>query len=258
MPVDMHEYKLISRLEKLPPFERGEPADAEVAKLGFPAWRALFTSLLLWGHSTGYRLPSYDQFFDYCRKAYSTGDAGRKFAHWFKPPLAQRTHRRIKGFYESGMAETHLYACLVDAFEDQLREGVVFYDPRIDWKIKWDAAVATRGERFAIDSAWGESAGRNRVEVRRDQIERVRKERTAVSSHWDQLERDRWTRLQIFRSDKTCQSVNGLRLYSMSAVNGLLKEIYDRAKFQENERFFFPIDREGRYSLYQSMLGKRA
>jgi len=125
------------------------------------------------------------------------------------------------------MAEAHLYACLVDAFEDRLREGIVFYDPRINWKIKWDAAVTTRGERFAIDSVWGEPGGRRRTEVRRDKVERERKERTAVSSHWNHSERERWTRLQIFRSEEDCQIVNGVRLFSMAAVNGLL--VHDQA-----------------------------
>lgn len=254
MPVDMHEFKFVLRLEELPPFERGEPEDAEVAALGFPAWRALFTSLLLWGHSTGYRLPSYDRFLDYCRKAYSFGEGGRRFARWFEPPLVQRTDRRIRGFYESGMAEAHLYACLVDVFEDRLRDGLVFYDPRIDWKIKWDAAVVTRGERFAIDSAWGQPGGRRRTEARRDKVERGRKERTAVSSHWDNAERERWTPLQIFRSEGNCQNVNGVRLFSMSAVNELLTRMYDLADYRDEERFFFPTDREGRRRLYRSML----
>lgn len=107
----MHEYKFIIRVEELPSFEQGSEADDEVNKLPFPAWRALFTGLLLWGHSTGYRLPSYEQFFDYCRRAYTLGEDGKRFARWFEMPLRRRTEQRIKSWYESGMAETHLYTC---------------------------------------------------------------------------------------------------------------------------------------------------
>ena len=47
------------------------------------------------------------------------------------PPPADvgwlHTAQRLKLWYESGMAETYLYVCLVDVFEDHLREGVVLY-----------------------------------------------------------------------------------------------------------------------------------
>ncbi len=254
MAVDMHEYRFISRIRKLPPFEPGLQADAEVNSVDFPAWRALFTELLLWGHSTGYRLPTYEDFFDRCRKAFTYGRNARRFAKWFDEPRRSRTERRVKAWYESGMAETHLYTCLIDAFEDILRDGVVLYDPRADWKLKWDVAVLTRGQRFAVNSAWGERSGRRGVDVRRDRVERVRKERTSASSHWGNAERGRWTTLSIFRSDEVCQVVNGLRLFSMDRINELLESMYSSANFDADERFFFPLDDEGRLQLYLSMV----
>lgn len=250
----MHEQRFISRLEGLPRFERGEEADRQVNDVDFPAWRALFTGLLLWGHSTGYRLPSYESFFDYCRRAYTLRDGAKRFGRWFEEPLVERTERRVRGWYESGMAETYLYVCLVDAFEDVLRDGVVLYDPRADWKMKWDAAVITRGERFAVNSFWGALGDRKGVEVRRERVERERKERTAVSSHWGNAERGRWTELQIPRSDEECQVVNGVRLFSIRSVNALLAQMYGRAGYAEDERFFFPSRREERRKLYRRMV----
>lgn len=257
MAVDMHEHKFILRLEELPRFEKGEEADKQVNDIDFPAWRALFTGLLLWGHSTGYRLPSYERFFDYCRKAYTLGEGAKRFGRWFEEPLIEKTERRVKAWYESGMAETYLYVCLVDAFEDVLKDGVVLYDPRTDWKMKWDAAVITRGERFAVNSFWGSPGGRKNVEVRREAVERERKARTSVSSHWENAERERWTELRVFRSEEECQVVNGVRLFSISSVNQLLAAMYERAGYAEDERFFFPQDKSGRRRVYRELLRRR-
>lgn len=251
MAVDMYEFKFLRRLEELPPFQRAGGADEGVNQVPFPAWRAPFTALLLQGHSAGYRLPSYRKFFDLCRRDWSPRTyklKGREesFSKWFEEPLVRRTELRIKGWYEGGMAETYLYVCLADAFEDVLKDGIVLYDPRVDWKQKWDAAVVTRGEKFFVNAFWGEPGGRRGVEERRDRVEKARKARTSVSSHWNNTERDRWTELRISRSDDDCQIVNGLRLFSVRSVNGLLKEIYDRAGFERDERFFFPGPREER------------
>ncbi|MDP9479665.1 MAG: hypothetical protein M3R38_29055, partial [Actinomycetota bacterium] len=183
MLVDMHEFKFVSELEKLDRFAPGGDLDAEVRRVDFPAWRALFTSLVLWCHSTGYRLPSYDQFFAHCRKAYTHPRHKGRFDRWFEPPRESRTVNRVKLWYESGMAETHLYACLVDAFEDQLKEGVVLYDARADWKLKWDVAVLTRGARVRVDAFWGEADDREAVGARRDVVERERRDKNPNGPH---------------------------------------------------------------------------
>lgn len=257
MPVDMHEFKFISELEKLDRFAPGGEIDAEVRRIDFPAWRAPFTSLVLWGHSTGYRLPSYAQFFDYCRKAYTHRRHKGKFDRWFEPPRASRVDKRVRFWYESGMSETHLYACLVDAFEDILKEGVVLYDARADWKLKWDVAVLTRGARVRVDAFWGEAEDREEVSARRDIVEHERKRRTSASAHWGNKEPERWELLRISRTEQDLEDVNGVRLFSMKSVNGLLAQIYDQAGFSEDERFLFPPDRAGRRNLYWSMVKSR-
>ncbi len=77
MSVDMHEWRFRQELGKLPPFIPKDLRDPRVwpskgSKKGeFPAWRALFSSQCLFSHSTGYRLFSYESFFEYCRRAYT-------------------------------------------------------------------------------------------------------------------------------------------------------------------------------------------
>ena len=63
MSVDMFERRFRIELEKLPLFVPDDNRDGAVWKVDFPAWRALFSSLCLYGHSTGYRLPSFEEFF---------------------------------------------------------------------------------------------------------------------------------------------------------------------------------------------------
>src|SRR5690348_5817117 len=79
MTADMHEIKFVWTLEGLPPFQQSGPVDEDVRAIPFPAWRALFSSLILLGHSTGYRLPSFDAFFAYCEKAYTHSEQNRRF-----------------------------------------------------------------------------------------------------------------------------------------------------------------------------------
>lgn len=254
MTVDMHEFKFILELERLPRFEPGEQIDPDVRSIDFPAWRALFSSLVLWGHSTGYRLFSFDAFFRYCKNAYTHQRHGMRFARWFEAPDVERTKQRIKFWYESGMAETYLYACLVDAFEDILKEGVVFYDPRLDWKQKWDAAVVIGSHKFYINAIWGIEDERAAIERQRDVVERERKKLTSVSAHWDNKERERWTVLTISRSDADCQIINGLRLFSIFSINGLLGNIYRDTNLRRP--FFFPEGARERRRVYDRLIGK--
>lgn len=254
MSVDMHEYKVLLQLRELPPFTPARDVDRSVRQVDFPAWRALFTSSLLWGHSTGYRLPAYDDFARYCKNAYTHDVHGGRFDRWFAEHALPLTDQRLRFWYESGLAETYLYACLVDALEDILRDGLVLYDPRADWKLKCDIAVVTRGARVIVDSFWGEHSDRVQVTAAREAVERERKLNTAASSHWGNRELERWSTITVARSARDCQVVNGVRLFSIAAVNEALKAIYDLAGNEQGERFFFPEGDAARRALYYEKL----
>lgn len=86
--------------------------------------------------------------------------------------------QRIKTWYESGMAETYLYVCLVEAIEDNHKEGLVLYDPRADWKLKADVLVLIRGKMVRINAFDGDMLARPQIEAKRDEVERIRKRNT--------------------------------------------------------------------------------
>jgi len=249
----MHEFKFILNLEKIGKYEPWKKIDPDVRDIDFPAWRALFTSALLWCHSTNYRLPTFNEFFSICQKSYKSKRHKGRFDKWFEPGNAGRTAERIKFFYESGMAETYLYVCLVDAFEDILKKGFVMYDPRFDWKQKWDAAVIVGAYKFGIDAFLGALSGRQEIKERREVVERKRKHDNMRSTHLDNVERKEWIELRITLSDDP-QTVNGIKLFSIAKINALLREIYELAHF--DQRFFFPESRKERYELYLRLIGK--
>jgi hypothetical protein len=227
MSVDMYERRFREELMKLEPFVPNDTRDQRVWNAEFPAWRALFTSLCLWGHSTGYRLPSFDQFADYCEKAYCKAHPiTTRFSRFFEGDLRSGMMQRIGAWYESGMAETYLYVCLVEAIEDKLKRGIVMYDPRADWKLKADVVVLMRGHALRVNSFVGAVADRPQIEENRASVERVRKVNTMESAHWGNKELEGLPELMISRIDSDCQTVNGVRLFSITAINRLLGEIY--------------------------------
>lgn len=251
MAVDMHEHRFIEELERLPRFDPPGHIDPATRAIDFPAWRAVFTSLLLLGHSTGYRLPSFEEFFDHCRRTFTHSRHGARYARWFTETEWIRTLERIKFWYESGMAETYLYVCLVDVFEDHLQDGIVLYDARADWKQKVDVAVFVRDRKFAINAYWGDIETRSRVEARRDAVERARKANTATSAHWNNQERERWTPLSISRTDTDCQQVRGVRLFSIASINRVIGQICAEAGITS---FAFPAELEERKRLGQRLM----
>jgi hypothetical protein len=255
MTVDLHEYKFISELERLPYFVSAREVDPEISAVPFPAWRAIFQCTLLWCHSTGYRLPPFSDFLADCERAFRHERHRGRFEKWFEPNNRERTEQRVRGWYESGMAETYLYACLVDAFEDILKDGIVLYDARVDWKHKADVMVISRGKIFAVDSFRGSRHARDGVKSRRDVIERDRKINTVESAHWGNEERSRCIAVGISRSDADCQNVNGVRLFSITAINTLLDEIYAQAGVERT--FHFPQDPIGREQIYRSLIGRK-
>lgn len=256
MSLDMHEWKFLSRLSdpRLAFAHSDIVVSRDVRLIEFPAWRALFTSLLLWGHSTGYRLPTFDEFYRRCRDAYTQESARSDASHarriaslrpWFDGDeehgdngrYEPHVKERFRGFYESGMAETYLYVCLVDAFEDALNEGVVFYDTRHDWKLKGDVTVVVHEKVFLVSLFRGAVEDRSAVEAFRDRMERIRKVNTMSSAHWKNQELKRWTKVQIGVTDDNCQRVNGLQLPAREEIHAVIDVMCDAVGIAERVRF---------------------
>lgn len=234
MSLDMYENKLRRKLAEMPAFSIPQERDPAVWRTGFPAWRAIFESQLLWGHSTGYRLPTFEGFWLRCERAYTREhpDAER-FRPLFAEPHREGMKQRVAVWYAAGMAETHLNAALVQMIEDESRAGLVFYDPRADWKLKVDMLVVIRQSPIILSVYTGEKAKRNAIEARRDVVERTRKQNTAQSSHWgnDQLRVNK--KLEIGMTPENTQTVNGIPLFSSACINRTLTEIYQHAGLKE-------------------------
>jgi hypothetical protein len=230
MSVDMYERRFRIELKEHPAFVPNDERDEVVWDTKFPAWRSLFSSLCLYGHSTGYRLPSYDDFFRYCETAYTKRNPSKEeYSLLFKDHYSG-IRQRISAWYESGMAETHLYVCLIDAIEDRDKRGIVLYDPRADWKLKADLVVIISGTPIRVSAFVGDASGRSAIEARRDTVERERKKNTMESAHWDNAELAAMKTLQISRTATDLQIVNGVRLFSRRAINELLSQIYDSVR----------------------------
>lgn len=236
MSVDMYERRFRQELARLPKFIQNDQRDPRVwpsrgSKEGeFPAWRALFSSLCLYGHSTGYRLFSFDDFFKYCERAYvNKHPDSERFSRYFQGGLLQGMRQRAGVWYESGMAETYLYVCLVEAVEDRCKCGVVLYDPRADWKLKADVIVVINKIPMRVSAYVGDRGDRPCIEARREEIELMRKQNTLESSHWHNAELESMPLFEIVRTDTDMQVVNGVRLFSLNSINELLKSLYQKA-----------------------------
>lgn len=226
MSVDMFESRFRKELMKLPEFTPNDVRDRRVWRMGFPAWRALFSAMCLFGHSTGYRLPSFEDFFRYCHQAYTVRHPQKeKYAPLFEGELLAGMRQRACAWYESGMAEAYLYACLAEAIEDKAKSGLVLYDPRADWKLKADMIVIAQRKPIRVSAFFGELSDRQEVESRRDDVERDRKKNTMESAHWNNVELAAMPIFQIARTEDELQVVNGVRLFALPAVNRLLQEI---------------------------------
>lgn len=250
MSIDMYQARFIKELSKVDIFVPNDVRDPRVwpdansQKGDFPAWRALFSAMCLFGHSTGYRLFSYERFFRYCERAYTERHPHKeRFARYFIGDLRPGIRQRIAVWYESGMAETYLYACLVEAIEDRANIGVVLYDPRVDWKLKADLVVVINKVAMRVSAFVGEAADRPGIEGRRDEIERIRKKNTSDSAHWKNVELKNMPIFEIARTGEDFQDVNGVRLFSITSVNRLLTQLYCEAKVTG---WTFPQNRQNR------------
>lgn len=241
MSVDMFERRFRQELEKLPAFVPNDKRDNRVWKVGFPAWHALFSSLTLYGHSTGYRLPSFEHFYQYCKKAYAHPNYkhSEKYRKYFlDPDFEPGMRQRISAWYESGMAELYLYVCLVEAIEDKNKDGIVLYDTRADWKLKADVIVNLSGRCSRISAFFGDENGRFKIEKSRDKIERIRKKNTSESSHWGNKTLNAMPTFEISRTDDSTQVINGIRVFDKKSINELLNILYNDASL-ENTSFQF-------------------
>ncbi len=189
MSVDMFVSKFRRRLMELQPYHDHGLYDPSAMHASIPAMRAAFSAAALFCHDAGYTLPEFDLFLSlYSSAARLHYDFARKFAPFFDGDTpADGLLYRLSVAYESYMAEAYLNVCLIEAIEDRLKQGVVLYDPRADWKMKWDSLVLCKGRVFVINSYW-QGSGRRSVEARREATERRTKINTAVSSHWGNVE----------------------------------------------------------------------
>lgn len=246
MSVDMFERRFREELKKVSEFVPKWKRDPIVWKEDFPAWRSIFSAACLWMHGCGYRLPGLEAFFRGCKKAYTIDYEGRRkdeYKKFFEEPLLEGMMERIGVWYESGMSEAYLYACLVEVIEDELKSGIVCYDPRVDWKMKFDVLVIVNDKIMKISAFHGSPEDRFRIEAKRDKIEHARKTNTENSSHWNNCQVKRLEEFQISRNSENQQIVNGVGLFTIEAINTLLTDIFDFAAVpQESRRFYRDFD----------------
>lgn len=246
MSVDMFEYRFRQELSAVDKFHPNDTRDPRVwPRRGshegeFPAWRALFTALCLHRHSTGYRLPSYEDFFNFCKDSYTKHHPqNQRFIRYFEGELLPGMRQRIGVWYESGIAETYLYACLAEAIEDRANVGIVLYDPRADWKLKADIVVHINGKTMRVSAYIGHSEDRSDLESERDVIEHERKKNTSESAHWDNRALREMPPFEIAITESDVQVVNGCRLFSIAAINDLLDRLYDHASVPAEQQWAF-------------------
>lgn len=228
-----------AELDQLPVYERGGQFDRRVEAANVPAWRAAFTAAVLLKHVAGYKLPRFKEF-EWCYVTFLRrhGSFDGKFA-WLFDVEGQPTpgfRHRLGGWYESGMAELYLYAVLAEALEDRLKLAAVVYDARVDWKLKADALVLYGGRVFKIDSYRQGQTSRQQVTARRAVIEERVKQNTSRSTGKGIEDVDRWEELHVRRDEQDHELVRGLPLFSRSALDDLLRQLYDRIGVDEGRR----------------------
>ncbi len=244
MGIDMYEHRFREEIGKLPPFILNPAVDHRVWKAKLPAWRPLFSSLLHFGHSTGYRLFSQDDFARYVERAWTVVHKERDtYLPWFQGDLREPMLRRIGVWYLSGMTEQQVYLALAEALEDNSeRNGLVFYDTRHDIKHKCDTLIICRNRIFRVNVYWGDPASRTLTENLRQAVEEERKTKAGVSSHWHNRQTAEIQTLDFYaRSNRDLVDVNGVRLFSRSALNSLLERIYDLADVPTGFMFDEPV-----------------
>jgi hypothetical protein len=243
MPVDMFASTFLNKLRSIQmPDEDftkdGFIRDEEVWEEHFSAWRGVFDGICSINHTAGYGLPSYWDFYDLLKTSYGKHEKSGRFLRYFEEPLLIGMKHRVWLWYESGMAETHLYCCITDAIDDNMKCGVVAYDARLDWKHKCDLMVLIGGRPFIVDSFFGKMEGRDHILMRRGEVERETKRNTMESSHWGHVLENEVPHLRIVRNEWEGRSVNGVRLFSNRSIDALLMELYDAVDISPDIRHY--------------------
>lgn len=242
MSADMFVGRFLTELRRLPAYQTQGKYDALVHKAQAPAWRATFTAGVLARHVAGYKLPSLEHFVkSYMRNLGDHAKFDEKFSRFTEGgkgrPTAAFLHR-LSQWYEIGMTEVYVYVTLAHVVEDILQEAVVMYDARVDWKGKCDLIILRGGEARMVDTHFLAASGRAQTEVAREERERVAKQNTMQSAHWEnaeykQLKQNSFT---VVRDEKDCWEVNGFKLFSDEAMNKLLREVYEWLGAPEEKR----------------------
>lgn len=150
MPVDKTIPGFIRELERLSveePFKRQGVKDDEVLRMSIPPYRPIFDAGCQYGHCRGYHLPSFPEFSATYIKALL-----RNRRHTAKLPKLLKDDKptpaflyRLSAWYADGIAHTHLYVTLAQAYESQRDLGFVSMDTRIDCNRKIDMTVVGYG-----------------------------------------------------------------------------------------------------------------
>lgn len=233
MPVDMLLSRFFGELDKaLPrgerPFRREGDNDDAINVSRLPPYRHIFHALCLFEHSCGYRLPRYVQFKKtyvkalkehprYAEERKSLLDADGK-------PVPGLLHR-IGGWYLDGLAHTHLYCALVQAYEEQRRIGAVLMDARVDVKLKADIIIAAPGGlvRVDIQNRTGQEQ-QALLQSRRDR-EREAKAKNSSSSQEENPLHETIRTVFIQRSACKLDKRYGVKLFGAEAIDPLIRDI---------------------------------
>lgn len=239
MSVDMFPIRFLEEVDRLPEHRVYGKPDSKVQKHGIPAWKAPFMEAVSACHSS-YTLPTFDSFRERMLMALlrnNENDASQfadTFVEHHAPMILDANAEPNEGFlyrlselYEGGIAELYAYCMLVFAFEDQIGSGIVLNDMRVDWKLKLDALVICNGRMAGIDMHYA------RPGTTRMSIEKTRRGREMASKRnipVRDVDNDTIAGMQKFvitRDQDDNLPRNGYRLFSNSAIDGLLLELYE-------------------------------
>lgn len=241
--IDIFPHNFITReLAKLQPFERRGQFDPAINHYPLPAWKAAFMSCVAECHS-GYRLPTRDDFEikmgHYLRhhtnwrvhfnalyeSPYDDDDVIMDEKVFFRPRPG--FYYRLDSLYESGIAELFVYTCLVYAFEEISRSGIVVYDPRVDWVHKFDMIVLGQRGPCAIDLHYKNDTPREAILSARAFREELAKANVGNPYRSNVVARE-MPILELTCSSDDHFEYNGYRLYSFESINMLIASLYDR------------------------------
>jgi hypothetical protein len=229
MPVDMLISRFLRELQAAvpEPFVREGASDPVIRDGQLPPYRHIFHALCLFEHSSGYRLPRYERF----RRTYLRALENHPRYHPQSDLLfpngtpAPGLLHRIGGWYLDGLAHTHLYCVLVQAYEEQRRVGAVLMDARADAKLKADVVIVTPRTSVRIDIRYRKGPSQRMLLARRANVEADAKAQNSSSSQIDNPFFEHVTAVSISRDEMTAVTPSNIKLFSGDAIDRLLVEI---------------------------------